>query len=531
MARLHPSVDASRLDFDAPVVRVMVLEDRALVRRQGRVKLESGRQRLAIHGVSPVLQDVSLQAEVRSGPGQVADVFARRAWRIVEEDRPEDAVALEREIERRVQQIYRWAERRTEAEMRQGRIHKMVAQASQEIPDDAAWGRSDPDTWKSTFSTLFARGRAAAMEDLEGYHAQLDLKDEVENLVKQRAALDRLDTDFVGWLGVDVDIDGASEVELAVEYIVPCALWRPVHRARWAMGQQLAVTTSAALWQNTGEDWTDVELLFSTSRASLGHEPPHLVDDPLEAERKDEEIEVETRDVEVQVASVEESRGGGGPPARDSETVQLPGVDDGGQRREIAAPGRHEVPANGRPVRVPLAGFVTEAHGELVTMPEQREVAVWRVVARQSGADPLLAGPVELVRGHGPVGWTETRFVAPGAPLELGFGPDEAVRVERTEEAQRLERRADEWLATRQEVSVYLSNLADVPRRVKVTERIPVSEIDDVRVTLDGDSTTGGHTVDDDGFVTWEIDLEAYATEALALRYVVTWSPQLDWAF
>ena len=534
MTKLIPEVDASLIELAAPVVRVTLLEDRALVRRQGRIRLSAGRQRLIVHGVSPVVQDVSLQTEWLGGAGRVTDVRARRAWRILAEDRPEDAAQLEHRIDDVTRSIGRLEAERAAARERVKRIDHMIQQAAREVPVDASWGRVEPDAWRSTFSALFSRARESIEADLAGFHVQEDNLETLNNLIKQRQAIDRLDTRFVGWLGIDVELESDDEIQVAVEYVVPCALWRPIHSARWMGDDTVTVKTAAILWQNTGEDWSEVELHFSTSRASLGNEPPRLTDDPLSAERKDEELRVEVRQVEVAEASVDAgdapadaSKGSGAHPNQ----VSLAGVDDGGQRRHLVAPATHSVPSDGRPVRIPLAAFDGEAKGELMAMPEHRPVAVWRVVGKHTGDAPLLAGPVELIRDHGPVGWTETRFVAPAAPFELGFGPDEAVRIERQVDRKKIDRRHDEWPAIQRTVNVFLSNLGPEPRRLKVIERIPVSEIDEVRVTLVADTTTDGHTVDDDGFVTWWIDLEGRAQETVRLRWVLEQAPDLDWSF
>ncbi|MCA9571042.1 MAG: DUF4140 domain-containing protein, partial [Myxococcales bacterium] len=58
-----PPMDPERRVVDVPIVEVTVLEDRAVVRRRGSIKLEKGENRLRIEGIAPVLQDVSLRAE------------------------------------------------------------------------------------------------------------------------------------------------------------------------------------------------------------------------------------------------------------------------------------------------------------------------------------------------------------------------------------------------------------------------------------------------------------------------------------
>jgi hypothetical protein len=54
---------------------------------------------------------------------------------------------------------------------------------------------------------------------------------------------------------------------------------------------------------------------------------------------------------------------------------------------------------------------------------------------------------------------------------------------------------------------------------VKVSERVPVSEIDKVKIEVDAKEVTGGKSPDDDGFISWDVDLGPYGHETLELRY------------
>ena len=61
--------------------------------------MSAGQNRIIVHGVAPVLQDVSLRAEVLSGKARVADVRIRRGLRIRTADKPEAARVLEEKLE------------------------------------------------------------------------------------------------------------------------------------------------------------------------------------------------------------------------------------------------------------------------------------------------------------------------------------------------------------------------------------------------------------------------------------------------
>ena len=71
----------------------------------------------------------------------------------------------------------------------------------------------------------------------------------------------------------------------------------------------------------------------------------------------------------------------------------------------------------------------------------------------------------------------------------------------------------------KRKVRVFLSNLSSEPRRVLVTERVPVSEIDDVEITVTdaGGFRAGGK----DGLFRREVELGPNATEELGMGYEI----------
>jgi uncharacterized protein (TIGR02231 family) len=324
---------------------------------------------------------------------------------------------------------------------------------------------------------------------------------------------------------------GAVEVE--IDYVVPNAMWRPVHTARLE-GERLEFTASAAVWQRTGEDWTDAELTFSTAQTSLGTEPPVLHDDRIRAQRKAEEVVVEAREVEVQKAGAS----GASAPAP-AEGVDLPGVDDGGEVRTLSPEEPTTIVSDGRPAFIPLFTFEAEAQVERVAMPERAARVFVKSTQRNEASWPILAGPVELVRDSGTVGWSETLFVGPGASFELGFGPEEDIRLTRVSE-QLVDRRdpVDQWHYRITEVELYVSNLGDEAHHVEITERIPVSEIEHVRVELvdaetaerfDLEESTADEELapDENGFCRWTRTIEGRDRHHLRLVYLLATAPDV----
>ncbi len=506
--------------IDAPVKKVTLLEDRAQVRRSGKVSLEAGQHTVVVSDVAPVLQDVSLRADASAGV-KVADVRVRRALKVTVEEKPEVARALEKDLEALTESMQVLEEERGLLDRRRQRVEEILERGFNELPQDVSWGLSAPQ-WKESLEGLYEKVRGFRKRLLEIGHELEALATKQTALVAQRRAFDRPDTRFVAWLEADVLVSSKSEVELGFEYTVPNALWRPMHSARLSVGRAPAFhfESRACVWQNTGEDWKDARLVFSTARSSLGIEPPSLSDDFLEAKKKSEKLVVQAREVAIQRASA--GPGGGGPT---STAVELPGVDDGGEVRLLEAKGPCTIPSNGRPVVVPLFDFTATPTPKYVAFPELELRVFLTSLQKNEAKHPILAGPVELSLENGFVGWTQVLFVAPGESFLLSFGPDETVRVARTAKDKAQESHVDKWKTVSNSVWIFLSNVGDAARSVEVKERMPVSELEQVKVELAAKKTSPKPDVDANGFLTWNVELTAHSQTQLKLVYDLSTAP------
>lgn len=527
-----PARDTQREPMAAPIDEVTLLEDRAQVRRIARPSFTTGHHKLFIENVSPIMQDVSLRAEVIEGRGRIADVHIRRAVKAKRTHQPEEIRALDDDIRKLDSQWHALEEDRIRVLSRAEKISDILSMTVQEIPQDVAWGADNTQGWSEDLEGLFTTHRQLAEQLLELTAQQQETRRKHMLAVASRQTMDRPDQRFVAWVELDLIVEEESPLTLHIDYVVPNALWRPVHSARLD-GDLFSFTSKAALWQNTGEDWKDVQLIFSTARSSLGTEPPLLGDDLLQAQRKAEETVVEMREVAIQHASVEGGSGGGGAPggskgAATPSGVELEGVDDGGDIQNLRADQRVDIPSDGQPNFIKLFEFKALAEVERVLAAEQVSRVVRRAVQRNNSKMPLLAGPVELLLKGGPAGWTKTLFVAPGERFELGFGPDESLRVVRhTHLISDEVDPTDRWTHRTHLVQLFLSNLSDDARTIKINERVPVSEIEKVKIFIVKNKTTQEYEVDDDGIITWEREIAAHSKEVVTLQWRMSTAPDV----
>ena len=516
--------------LDAPVCVVTLLEDRAQVRRMGKVNLTQGLWRVRVEQVAPVLSDKSLRAEFLANyPGaRIDDVRVRRKMLVKEADRPAEVQALEAEVRSLLKTFSNLTEDRQHLESGFEQVNTILAKGLEELPVDAVWGQLNPKSWREQLSTLFKQLRELRAEILDSYHTQEHLSQQINELIAKARALSRPDMVYAAHIEADLMIPQESEYEIAFDYVVPNAMWRPYHQARLLLEDKPTVSFrfDGCVWQRTGEDWKDVDLVFSTARASLGTEPPLLTDDPLNVQEKSKEIIIQARNQTIQTTGL--GTGATPAPLETPAPVEVPGVDDGGEVRNLRSATKATIPSDGRPYRVPIFTFSSEAVVEYVLMPEIACQVVLKSEQTNTASLPILAGPVDLVRSTEFVGKTSVEFIASGEKFALGWGPDAAMRVQRTTTQKRKQDNLTKWNKVTTTTKLFLSNIGAEPRVVKTTERIPVSELEQVKVEVIGEKTTDARQPDENGFCTWNFTLEPYSQLEASLVFAISAAPEVQ---
>ncbi len=479
-----------------PVKKVVVMEDRAQVERRGTVAL-SGVTKLVIEGLPMVAVDRSLKLEVKGGT--LIDAKFERRWK--EQPKgglPADASALRTRVKALEAQKLVQGDAVSRLDARAEVYQAARADLLRAISQLAGFGSTEVAQWRSQLSALSEKEAAL---------------DEERRLARQALAFTELrHAEARGALGaaeepvrkmecvLALTLEGTGEAQVRASYLVPCAVWRPSYRATLA-GEQVQVEAEAMVWQRTGEEWSQVELLFSTARPTLGTAPPSLMEDWLYSRPKQDlekrVVDVSIREVAIQTAG--ETTG----------TAELPGLDDGGETRMLQAAGATTIRSDGQPHRVALFSFESKAVVERVCPAELSSLVFVMSRFPNSSGQVLLAGPVDLIRDSGLVGRAQLKFAAPGETVKLSFGNEDGLQVIRDTEEKVEEARLTGRRTTTRKVQLHVSNTRTQPVRLIIEERVPVSEVKEVEINV----LTKESPASKDGISRIEVELGANATK------------------
>lgn len=512
--------------MNVPITQVTLLEDRAYVVREASVELAAGSTRLKLPDVTPSLADKTVTGRIldNNSPARVLDVQLVRVQRVPAEADPSTWKEIEQAIEGFNREGTRIKADRAVLDGELNSVRKLTTQLLEEMAQDVTWGKAREADWETQLRSQeeWELKLQEQRLELDGQLAELGLK--VQERQAELRRRKELKSQLCADLQVDLEATQACTVRLRIEYCVAGACWRPFHGATLnGLEDRVEVRCDGCVWQNTGEDWSDVELFFSTRRPSLGTSPPVLSPEFLTAQKKSPDTVVASRDEAISEAGLDEQlelslklRS----EVQVAPSPELPGIDDGGEALLLEAPERCSIPSDGRPVRVTLFSFESEARVQRVLMPEVSSAVVLKSVQTNTGSRPLLAGPIDLVRECGRIGRTQVLFVAAGESFALGWGPDPLVRMQRkTDKGKEDTQFMSGWVKVDHTVEVQLSNLGVEPRTLEVVERIPVSEVKQVEIALDGKQTTDGVKADENGFVRWKVELGPRERKTLKLVY------------
>lgn len=346
-----------------------------------------------------------------------------------------------------------------------------------------------------------------------------------------------------------VEAESAGKVALTLTYLVNGAGWQPAYDARLDTGgrerkPQLEIVRRASVSQRTGEDWTDVALTVSTTRARRGAAAPEVQPQrvsffepmPLAAARPSSPV---SNDRSPGVASKRAySEAGAAASAQQdaprSEPAEqlIASLDSGAYQASFKIAGLNGVPSDGSSKSFILSSRRIEPALTVRIAPALDATAYLdaRIVNEEDA--PLLPGVVAVQRDGVFVGSSRIGLVAPGEATEFGFGVDDKVKVTRAP-VKRTENEPSWFGQTKFETRDFkttVKNLHDFAIHATVVDQIPFSENTAISIETLPQTTAPSEkqVADKRGVMAWSFDAQPGETKEIRLAYRVKWPADRD---
>ena len=510
---------------------VTVYRSGARVSRVARAELPAGDVRLLVEGLPVGIVDDSVRVE-----GQGAS--KGKIWGVSVEPFTQETVvdSAAREAEERIEKLQgedrALEDRARVADARRKFVESLRSSYSEERAKNLAVRGVTAKEWADLAGFVDGELTAAAAEARKVDAARRDL---ARKVAAARAELEKLRakrSETTKTVAVELTTERAGAFELTVSYVADAASWNPVWDARLdpdAEAMELALR--AEITQQSGEDWKDVKLAVSTAEPGRGLYVPQLDSRWLTGAPPPQPQPVyrkAARSMAPAPAMAREAPMASRAMDYDEEPVMMATPQATAEQGLLAAtfttPRRETVDGSGKARTVALSRFPLKAKIARVTAPRTEPSVFLIARAVNETGLPLLAGAAGVYVGAEFVGRAPLPATPPGGELEMAFGADGRVEVERRV----LERKHEtSGVVSKDEVfryrvSVVLKNRYPTPVEVRLLDLVPVSREEKIVVKiLEGTTAPTREDPERPGVKIWELKLGPREERTVELRYEV----------
>ncbi|MDM7255986.1 MAG: DUF4139 domain-containing protein [Paracoccus sp. (in: a-proteobacteria)] len=508
---------ADIIEASAPVSEATLYPWGASVTREVAITPAPGQHELVIPGL-PDIDPASLR--VQTDGVRIGSVA-------VQTQRPQPAAELETPKHKAAEEAVKAARkalRDYDNRMAQVRLGAEAAKEKLEFLRELAANASPPDDiagWLDQIgqqiSAALSQAHAAEAEAQNMQEGRDELKNAYE---KALAALEAIGAppEPGRVLVMALESDGAPATIRFTSFIAD-ASWSPVYdlRLNTVAAPALALERGLMVQQGSGEDWHDVTLTLSTARpsdqSSASTVSPWFrrISDPA---------------VPMPMARAKSEDVAMAAPAPAAPIAEAAAVEMMGATVTYRYPTPVDLRSGADALRLRLDVLALTPEIVAEAAPSLDTTAFLSARAGNDSGQVLLPGPATLYADGAMVGQQELPLTAAGDELALGFGPIDGIPLERRIIAQSEGGRGliSKENAQDETIQIIVRNLTGQDWPLRLTDRVPVSTQDDLRITWQASPTPTEENPDGQrGVLRWDSTLAAGETKEFSLTTELRW--------
>ncbi|AGT10455.1 DUF4139 domain-containing protein [Paracoccus aminophilus] len=521
-------VFADQIETKAPISHVTIYPSGASVTRNVAISAAAGSHELVITGLPTELDPASLRIDAQGATVGAVSLQEDRALPASREKSQEvlDAEAEVRRLETALdERDAKVAEIRAKAQAAQDVITFLLKMA--ESKDLAA---TDLNALTDTVGNQILKARQLVITaETEARQADQGRSDDVDALQDARARLEALRSPESDHKTLVITVEtGAAPAQLEITGFTSYANWSPVYDLRLdRAAKKLTLDRGFLVSQNTGEDWSNAKLTFSTARPSDQSAPSELYPWMPRIEKEPPPA-----------------------PAPVAPASPMADADEAAMSNRVAAVAEVEHMAGGAEIRqlgatvvydYPTPVTIRDGVDALRLTLDSREltpdIRAEAVPSRDSSAylvaetkntldEVILPGEATLYADGPMVGRSQLELTPAGKELTLGFGPIDGLVAEFRvpEEAEGGQGIFTKSNAAKRTTVLEVKNLTGEDWPLRVIGQVPVSTQNDLKITWSASQkpTTEGRD-GKRGLLEWDSTLAAKAVQDITLTTEMSW--------
>lgn len=506
-----PVAQESRVEnASARIDAVTIFTDRAAVRRTQTIRLEAGQKTLRFADLPQAAAADSIRASAKGV--EIASVAVRPA------SRAEDPALADHPLKRRMTSLESSIRGETDKQnnyREQLRVLASFGQIGAAQSERDIRQNANPVLAMTDLLRFLEKNRSEYLEKIQKSEQdaaalRLELKTVTEQFARltmsrQRSALE-----------VDIVCQGRTGAagSITLEYTVTGVAWKGIYDLHGSSdGGDFRLDVRAAVRQNTGENWNNVQITLSTARPSSGLGPGALKPWKISGTN----IWTMSREEEKKEDPAESTTGG-----RNAETSE-------GASFTIQLPERETISSDNSDHRITLQSTALKGTVEHVAKPSLSSYVFLKAMLRNTSTMPLVWGTMNIFLDGSFVGSTVPARAAVGEEFEVFLGPDQRMSVQRTllkgdvagggilSSKVRIE---NQW-------QIQVTNHSKKSRRVIVYDRYPVARDPAISTSFNGSSRRDVKP-DAHGILTVPLDVGPGSSQTFDFSYSLE-IPQETW--
>ncbi len=532
---------AKDIPADSKITKATVYSDRATLTRRAVIDIPAGAHNLIFTGVPINIYTDSLRV---GGSAKADVVFGALSHK---RESFQDYVApREKELNQKLVtlQDHRKVFNADKQALKAGQefLKNVGKQATLRTNEDVAEIDLKPESWGAAADSLTSKMSQNLKASLE---LDIKIRDVNKQIQQVQNELRDLRTGHKQSYSVTIPYEADKPTTLTVDlsYQQTNVGWQPIYDARLdTKTGDMELVQYGSVWQQTGEDWTDIALTLSTAQPSRGTDLPDLYTNwvnirqnmPMRkssggqlnmfsAQTAGSSVALEERAMEMDMAA-------SALPVPIEAKARSRGaqINADGYVGEYIITGPATVKSDGEQAKLLVGGFETDSAMQVQIKPQVGHEAYLVVNTTLKGEAPILPGQVSLFRDGAFIGKGHLPMLRPGDKEGLGFGVDDNVTISRNT---LKDERSEAGLISK-EVSLErhyvteIQNLHKTDVEIAVLETVPVSQDQRIKIDILADKTTAGYesdVKDVKGVTRWVQTLKPKEKSKVNLGWKVTW--------
>ncbi|NTV50582.1 MAG: mucoidy inhibitor MuiA family protein [Geobacteraceae bacterium] len=532
---ISSSADLKRIPAASRITAVTVYSDRALTTHSTTLNLKPGSYLIVFEALPTLILDDSVRVE---GKGTaIATIAGLEIKRTFLEGSGEKRIqGLQEDIRVLEHQFAGLDARKTGITAQKAFLESIRVAWGDRISKELAVGR--PTSAELQDASSFIGSGITKAEELSR-----DIEFEKKGIKDRIDALRRQQNEAIGstrkeskTVEVAVEITREGNISLELASMTSQASWEPSYDVRLAADTKNAeLTFRAIVRQQTGEDWSSVDLTLSTARPAIGGAPPELHPWQISLYRPQPIVAERMRSTPAPMPMAKktgqtlmdydamESKASEEAPVAFATTE----VSDEHSSISFHIPRTLDIPSDGTRHGTVVAVENLPANLEYMAIPKLSPAVFLRSEMVNKAPYPLLPGKVNTFVASRYTGSSHLKKVATGEKFDLFFGSDDQVMIKREE----LKQHKEAGMFGKSRVSyryrIEMGNFRKEPLTLTLRDQLPVAGDEEIKVSLEEPSIKPAE-IKSDGTVIWSMPLLSGEKKELTFGILVEYPKEKE---